>query len=76
MNRLEHSILLAIILTVMTGCSIKHTPALDIPAAPYIPPNYGVQMEPVTIENHTDDNIALTGICHSCLSIKPYFSIL
>jgi len=62
MRRILHIIFVVIFLTVFAACStIKHTPPLDIPAAPYIPPNYGAQMEPVLVQDRTDDSINLTG---------------
>ena len=62
MSRILQNIFVVIFLTVFAACStIKHTPPLDIPAAPYIPPNYGAQMEPVSVLDQTDDSINLTG---------------
>ena len=60
MCRILKSILLTIILIVLTGCvTINHKPPLDIPAAPYIPPNYAGNS--ICIKDCTDANAMVTG---------------
>lgn len=62
MSRIQHTIFVVILMTALTACAtVKHTPPLDIPPAPYMPPNYGAIMEPVSVQNQTDDSINLTG---------------
>lgn len=60
--KIQQSILLAIVLIFLTGCAtINHKPPLDIPAPPYIPPNYAGNFNPICIKDYTDANTILTG---------------